>query len=229
MLRELVPGALWTAEMPASKGGFEFGARMTAVRLPDGGLWLHSPIALTPGLRAALDAAGPVRALVAPSGFHYEHVREFAQAYPEARVDVAEKAAGALKGVRIDGTLGETPPAAWGGALEQLPFRGSRLYDEVVFFHPATRTLLLTDLLFNIPPERGLSTRVWARLLGVLGKPSMSRSFKLTLRDRDAARACVERILAWDFDRITLTHGDLVERGGREAFRAAYGWLLAAR
>src|SRR5690242_14804067 len=67
ILREPAPGQLWIAEMPAAKFGFEFGARMTVVRLPGGGLFLHSPIALTPELRRELDALGPVRCVIAPS------------------------------------------------------------------------------------------------------------------------------------------------------------------
>lgn len=226
MLRMLEPDRLWVAEMPAAKGGFEFGARMTVIRLPEGDLWVHSPVALAP-LKAAVDALGPVAALVAPSGMHYEHVPEWAAAYPDARVLAAEGAVKHLKGsTRVDALLGDEPDPLWAGAIEQVPLRGSRLYDEVVFFHPATRSVVLTDLCFNIPPERGWSTRLWARVLGVLGRLSVSYSFGLTIRDRPAVEACLRRILEWDFDRVLLTHGDIVDTGGEEAFRAAVSPLL---
>ncbi len=39
--------------------------------------------------------------------------------------------------------------------------------------------------------------------------------------------AASEQILAWDFDRIVVAHGDVLERNGRERLRAAYSWLLA--
>ena len=35
-------------------------------------------------------------------------------------------------------------------------------------------------------------------------------------RDRRAARQSVERILQWDFDRVTVTHGEILDTGGRE-------------
>ncbi|MFP6627453.1 MAG: hypothetical protein VCC67_00295 [Myxococcota bacterium] len=35
-------------------------------------------------------------------------------------------------------------------------------------------------------------------------------------------RAGVERILDLDFDRVIVTHGDLVETSGREALREAF-------
>lgn len=228
MLKMLAPHLLWIAEMPVQRMGFEFGARMTAVRLPSGGLWVHSPIALTPALREDLEAVGPVRYLVAPSRMHYEHLAEFSRAFPRARVFAAASLQGVreMRDVRLDGLLGETPPAEWEGAFEQSPFRGSALYDEVDFFHPASRTLILTDLCFNIPAERSWTTRLFAGMLGILGRFSVSRSLRLTLRDRAAARASVERLLAWDFDRVLIAHGDYLETGGQEALRRAFEWLL---
>jgi hypothetical protein len=220
MLKELAPDQLWVAEMPASKGGFEFGARMAVVRLPEGGLWIHSPIAVEP-LRKAVSDLGPVSALVAPSGMHYEHIPEWARAFPEARVFAVPAAAARLrKECRVDAEL-DGNPLPWGDALQAQPLLGSRLYDETDFFHAATHTLILTDLCFNIPPERGWSTRLWARALGVLGRLSISRSFGWTIRDRSAISASLRRMLEWDFDRVLLTHGDIVESGGREAFERA--------
>jgi hypothetical protein len=32
-------------------------------------------------------------------------------------------------------------------------------------------------------------------------------------------------MLAWDFDRIVVAHGDVIASGGREVLRRAYAWL----
>jgi hypothetical protein len=48
---------------------------------------------------------------------------------------------------------------------------------------------------------------------------------KLGFRDKAAARASLERILSWDFDRILLCHGPIVESGGKAVFREAYSFL----
>jgi hypothetical protein len=52
---------LWVASrsLPIFVG--DVGARMTVVRLRDGSLLLHSPVALDLETRLALDALGPVR------------------------------------------------------------------------------------------------------------------------------------------------------------------------
>ncbi len=225
-MRELVSDSLWVAEMPAAKMGFEFGARMTLVRLPDGGLWIHSPIQLTSELKASVDAAGPVRCIVAPSKMHYEHAEEFAHAYPDAGVWIPPEFEKKLEIAQTCRELNDLPPPEWAGTLDQVILRGSAMYDEVDFFHPASRTLILTDLLFHIPEEEGGTTALWAKLLGIHGHLDASRSFKLSLRDREAMRRCLLRIEQWDFDRVIITHGKVQETGGKAEFLRAFDWLM---
>jgi len=45
------------------------------------------------------------------------------------------------------------------------------------------------------------------------------------IRNRAASRALVNRMLAWNADRIVLAHGEIVETGGQEVLRRAYVWL----
>jgi hypothetical protein len=47
------------------------------------------------------------------------------------------------------------------------------------------------------------------------------------VRDRRATREALDRVLAWDFDRVTVTHGEVLESGGHEALRRAWAWLDA--
>ncbi len=49
---------LWVAEQPLRFGLLELGTRMTVIRLADASLLLHSPIGLSPALRAQLDELG---------------------------------------------------------------------------------------------------------------------------------------------------------------------------
>ena len=51
------------------------------------------------------------------------------------------------------------------------------------------------------------------------------RIVRLAIRDRAAARTSVQRILQWDFDRIVVTHGDVLENGGHQRFAAAFAFL----
>lgn len=226
MLREFAPGQVWLAEMPFGRLGFHVGARMTVVRLPSGELWVHSPIALTPELRQAVAPLGEVAHLVVPSKMHVAHLAEWADAFPQARVYAVAGARDSLRRNPRPELLADAPDAAWAGIIAQSLIRGSAVYDEVDFVHQPSGTLILTDLCFHVPEESGASTRLWAKALGVLGHLSSSRSFILTMKDRAAARASIEHILEWDFDRIVISHGEVTERDGKRQFRQAFAWLL---
>jgi hypothetical protein len=226
MLREIARDQIWVADGSFRVIGGDFGARMTVVRQPDGGLFLHSPLAPTDELRREFDELGAVRSIISPSRMHYLGVEGFSRAYPDATVYAVPGSQKKLRLSKPAELLGDTPAPAWTGVMEQAVIRGSRLYDEVDFFHRASRTLILTDLLFNIPVEgSSWMTRLQAGTFGILGKLSSSKSFRLSMKDREAVLQSLDRILAWDFDRVILSHGAIVEREGKAAFRRAFAWL----
>jgi len=225
MLRELSTD-LWVAEQSQRFVGLEVGTRMSVVRLTGGGLWLHSPIHLDTGLKSELDALGPVRFVVAPNRFHHLYVGEYGDAYPKIERHGAPGLEEKRRDVSWRATLGADAPPEWASDIDQVIFRGFPIADEVVFFHRASRSLIVTDIAFNIGPEAPPATRWLFRLLGGYGRFGSTLMERLLIRDRDAARASLEEILAWNFERVILAHGRILESGGREALRAGYAWLL---
>jgi len=221
-LREL-DADLWVAEMPSRMLGVSLGARSTIVRLPDGGLWVHSPIQLAPALREEVDALGPVRCIVAPTRVHTAYAAAWAVSYPHAKVFVSPQWSKTLPAAPQ--VLGEADEAHWSGVLKQVLLRGSVLIDEVEFLHARSRTLIVCDLIFNLPPERSALDRLAGKVIGMPESAAPSRTFRMTIGDKNALRASLERVLAWDFERIILSHGSLIESGGRQALRAAFEWL----
>ena len=225
-LRELVPGQIWFVDEDASKFGFHFGARMTVMRLEDGTLALHSPVGVDHALSDAIGRLGKVSTILCPTRFHTTYLKRSARTFRSARMYAPPNFATSWLGVDFSGNLADDRVWPWSGIVQQVALKGSRLYDEVVFYHEPARTLVLADLLFNIPRNRGAFTSFVAASLGVLGKPHLSRSFGLTLKDRSAMRDSLRRILDWDFDRIILSHGDVVEHDGRSIFESAVSpWL----
>lgn len=219
---------LWVAERPQTFYGLPVGARMTAIRLSGGRLLLHSPVALDAALRAELDALGEVRYAVAPNRVHHLHAGEVAAVYPEARLWVAPGLERKRPDLVFEAVLGDEAPAEWRDEVGQVFFRGRPYENEVVFFHRASRTLLLCDLAFNFGPRTALPTRILMTLLRSTGF-GPSKLDPLLIRDREAARESLERILAWDFDRVVVAHGEVLESGGRDALRDGYAWLLGVR
>lgn len=228
MLNQLAPD-LWVAEKPLSVLGVRLGTRMTVVRLGSSGLFIHAPVPLTPDLQRQLDDLGPVQAVVAPSALHHLFIGEYMRAYPKAQFFAAEGVAKKRPELRFHGVLGDRPEFLWGSDLDQLPIRGCPGLNEVAFLHRASRTLILTDWLFNFSAAHRTSlwTRLYLRMVGAWGGPRQTSRLRAAITDRDAARVSVDRILGWDFDRVILAHGDIIETGGHAALQSATEWLRA--
>lgn len=225
-LRSLAPN-LWVADARFRNGPFEFGVRMTVIRLREGGLVLHSPVQLEPGLRAELDALGEVRAVIAPNRHHHSFAADYLTGYPNAALFAAPGLAEKRSDLKFAAELSDESPALWRAEIEQHVFRGAPFLGEVVFFHPSSRTVLFTDLVFNLTRGDGnLPTRIFFAAIGAVGRFGPHRLVRwLFVRDRAAAHESVDRILRWDFERVTMTHGDVLERGGPGAVRAAFEFL----
>ena len=214
---------VWIDTREARFLGLESGTRMTVVRLSDGGLFIHSAVALDDELRGAVDALGEVRAVVAPSVFHHLHVGPWMQAYPSAIFAACPGLEWKRTDLAFTCVMADEPHPAWAHDLSQVYF-SARRENEVVFFHARSRTMICSDALLNLARHRHPSTRLVARIMGNRG-PGLGWPERLMIRDRGLARRQVERILAWDIDKIVLAHGDLVERDGRDVVRRAYAWL----
>ncbi len=223
-MQQLAPD-LWVADQPLKLAGAEFGARMTIVRLGSGGLFIHSPISLTPALQAELAALGPVQAVVAPNTFHHMYLPAFLAAFPEALVYGAEGVAMKQPSVRFAGVLGDLPEFLWAKELDQHRIAGQPKVNEVAFLHRASHTLILTDWIFNFNTSDRWWTRTFLKIAGAWRGPLQSKLLRLTVKDRAAARASREHLLAWDFDRIVVSHGDIIPTGGKAVLRAATDWL----
>ena len=226
-LRELGPG-LWVHETPLRFVGIEAGRRMNVVELSGGGLFIHSPAELDDELRAELAARGPVRFVVAANRLHgHLFMEQYVDAYPDVELMAPPKLAPRRKDLTFAGELGDEPDPRWADDLDQALVRGHRTMHEVVFLHRRSRSLILGDLAMNFGPSSAPATRALARLGRIYGRLRPTPAFRSLFRRRDraATRESLERILAWDFDRVVTGHGEIVETGGREALREAYAWV----
>ncbi len=217
---------LWVAETPLRFLGLELGARMSVVRLPNGRLFVHSPIPPRPPLLEAVRALGPVAFLVAPNRWHHLSVEAWTRACPEAQVFLAPGLETKRRDLRCDGLLGDTPERGWADAIDQALLPGMPLLNEVVFFHRASATLIACDVAFHVGPSAAPLTR-WAFWLGGaydrLGPTYLER---FLVRDRSVFAPALRRVLDWPFERVIVAHGEVCEHGGRAALREGYRWVL---
>jgi len=216
---------LWVADSPLRFAGLEVGARMTVVRLADGTLFVHSPIAATPALVAEVQALGRVAYLIAPNRFHHLYVGEWQRACPAAAIWVAPGLETKRADLPIAGVLGDTPEPAWADTLDQAALHGMPFMNEVVFFHRPSTTLIASDLAFNVGAGSPTSTRLVFRLMGAYGRLTPTLVERLLVRDRAAFRASLARVQAWPFTRVVIAHSEVSEQGGRDALTRGYAWV----
>lgn len=217
---------LWVVHRPFRFLGLPLGTRMTVVRLANGELWVHSAFDPGPEILEQLRREGPVRHVVCPNRLHHVLVTEFTRHFPEAQLYVSAALPRKRPDLAHGLILGDVAPQAWQPDLESLVLRGHVYLDEVLFFHRPSRTLILTDLLECIDEHAPWYMRVAGKLLGIFQRHGPPLDMRATFRPAEAARVWLERVLEWDFDRIVLAHGPLVETGGHEVFRKAYDFLL---
>ena len=226
---------IWIIDGPVIRFGprwlaMPFSTRTTVIRLADGGLFVHSPTPLSAQLKQELQQTGAVRWLIAPNRLHYWWMPGWQRDFPQARIFLAPRIREQARG-RLDFAaelLDRSDGYPWDRDIATLPIVGRHM-TEVVFFHRASRTLILTDLIENFECAKlPALPRLLARLGGALDPHgSMPRDMRMTFRKKDL-RAAVRVMLAWNPERIILAHGRWYERDGTTELRRRFAWLLKA-
>ncbi len=228
---------VWIVDGPTIRFGFgwlkiRFPTRMTVIRLGENALFVHSPTELSPALRAGIEALGRPCWIVAPNRIHYWWVPDWHRAFPAAEVYLAPRIREQAGG-RIDFPARELDAAEgypWDAEVATLPVAGSYM-TEVAFFHRASRTLVLTDLIENFEPAKlGVVLRWLTRLAGIQDPDGqMPRDMRLTFKGRRRElRRAVETMIAWRPERVIIAHGRWYDRDGAGELRRAFRWLLKA-
>ncbi|MGN6375568.1 MAG: DUF4336 domain-containing protein [Sphingomonas sp.] len=207
-----------------------FSTRTTVVRLPDGGLWVHSPIAPDAALFDAVAALGPVAHLIAPNTLHYWWLPEWTARFPEAAVWLAPGLRERAKRPLPDGeVLSAESPGQWQGVFEQVVVAGDVL-TEVDFLHRPSRTAILTDLIENFEPAR-VRSRFWRWMMRLSGAADPDGKAPIDMRatfrrHRAAVRDAARTMIGWAPERVILAHGRWYDRDGAAELRRAFRWVL---
>jgi len=227
MLEEFAP-SLYVADGPTVPFfGFPYPTRMVLVQLTDGNLWVWSPIALDPELKRAVDAIGPVRHIVSPNKIHHLFLKEWSEAWPDAQLHAPPGLAKRRPELHFDAALGDEPHPAWATDIDQTIFHGSFAMEEVAFFHRASRTAILCDLVqrHDRAEMKGLKGMLM-RLDGLVGEHgSTPREWRASFLPRSRARAARAEVLAWEPERLVIAHGACAQENATQILTRALAWI----
>ena len=198
---------LWELSAPLKLPGLRMDHRMTVVRLNSGELVLHSPVEYNPALRDAILNLGTPGWLLAPSRFHDMYWPLWFSAFPQARFVAVPGMNKERPELPFSDILAENSNF-WDNELLSIPIRGMPRINEYAFLHPATRTLIVADLVFNIDADaQNPLGKLFLRLNGIYRKPGISRIFRSFIKDKTAFRDSLQQILSHDFKRVIIGHG----------------------
>lgn len=206
--------------------------RMVVVRLADGSLWVHSPIALDDALQQQINQLGRVAWLIAPNHLHHLFIEQWQQSYPHASSLGTPEVIAKRRDLHFDAPLTGIAHRAWSQQLDQLLFTGSPAMTEAIFFHRQTRTLIVSDLIENLTADNLPALKRWlARVAGVVApNGQMPLDWRLSfIGHRNEARQHLQHILAWQPEKLVMAHGEIVHDDAGTFLERAFRWLNASQ
>jgi hypothetical protein len=255
---------VFTADRPFYWNRIDVGCRATIIQLEDDdGLWVHSPVSLDGPMIQSIDKLGaPVTHVVTPN---YEHTKFAFSWYQNYRSAKFWGCPGLSERMPEIPWTGEIPfdyrPVSWTfqdtskattksipgiwdtNILQPLhinvelnPFTGRPFFNEVIFYHTPTKTLLTTDLFWNYPASGTPNSEFghddsWELAPKVDGVPWTSKLWKFGMdkvyypffnnfmvTDKEEYRRIAHHILnVWDVETVIPAHGDILR--GKEFIR----------
>eukprot|EP00980_Cylindrotheca_fusiformis_P004598 scaffold982_cov139-Cylindrotheca_fusiformis.AAC.11 len=240
---------VYTADRPFYWNRIDVGCRMTVIQLEDGNLWVHSPVGLDKDLKDALAKLGNVEYIVSPNYEHLSFAHEWYRGYPDAFMWGNPGLAERVPTIKWTGEIpaGIRSPDGWTLKdcwnfqeiiplhvdVEVNPFTGKPFFNEVIFYHTPSKTLLTTDVFWNYPtsdgvPNSHLGGSEWELAPSVESIPIGSKLWKLGMdkvylpfyknlmvKEKSKYGEIYKMLLdEWDIETIVPAHGDII-RGSK--------------
>ncbi len=232
MLREIDKN-IWVAEQPFKYFGLEVGTRMTVIRLLNGELITISPIQIDDQTINQLNEIGQVTYIIAPNLYHHLFISKFQSIYPKAELWIPPGLESKIPNISIykiinvlQGNIFEEIDYLLFDGFKTLDLSGVSILNEFVFCHRQSRTLILTDTAFHFNQSFSLRTRLAAKFLGIYEKLTPSPLEKLAIAEKQKVKDSVKKVLSWNFNRVIMAHGSIIEDNGNQKLKEGYESFL---
>jgi len=221
-------------------------ANNSPITADGGGSWIWSPIPVTDDLaREIEDTAGTPRHIVSPNKLHWLFLREWSERYPRAKLHAGPgllarvegggcggSVAAQLEGVRFDDVALESlrPDPGYARDVDQILFR-TIWFEEVVFFHRPSGTVIFADLVQRFPYSRLKGWKGWLMNLDGMagtagGAPGELRFLVWANGDLPQWRRALNHILyEWQPRRLVVAHGDNASELATEIVAHSFRWV----
>ena len=117
----------------------------------------------------------------------------------------------------------------WQGSIEIIPIQGLPKLSEYAIIHKPSRTLILTDLVFNVHEPMNGASRFFFKAYGAYERFGPTRLIQMMVKAPDLFRSSLQKICRADFDRVVMSHGRVLETNGMVEFKKAFDIFLDER
>lgn len=220
--------SIWVKHFDFKFLGAPMGKTTTVIRLGED-LLVHSAAPMGSEDVEAIKALGNVRWLMEGSRMHDTFAASLRAGFPEAMYLVPPRFPLSAEVMAPSEKLrSKALPEAWTGEIEMERVLGVPALEEHAVWHRASKTLILSDFVFNIGLPPGRRVPFFFRWVsGIKAFPATSRLVKLAVKDRGQVKKSVERILAWDIEQIVVGHGEVMAVNAKDLLKQALNWALA--
>lgn len=262
----LEPG-VYTGDRPFYWNNIDVSCRMTVVELPSStgddkpDLFVHSPVNIDGPMLEAIAKLGNVKYVMSPNYEHLKYAAAWYQNFPDADMWACPGLPERKDDVKWDGEIANGfRPKGWKGGegtpispdmglwdtdilqplhldIEKNPFTGKPFFNEVIFYHAPSKTLITTDMFWNYPgsiiPNKEFGRDDSWELAPVVDEiPFGSRAWKVGMdkvyapffnnfmvTDKSEYKDICNHILnEWDVETVIPAHGDILR--GKEVIRS---------
>ncbi len=144
---------------------------------------------------------------IAPNNFHNLYLKVMKEKYPNAQF-FGPKRRAKQSGVELKNT--KNLPS--GNDLIPIYIAGNNTLAETCFFHEASKTMIITDLLFNMHHKMNFPTMMAMKLAQTYKCLNMSRLLRSSIKDKKKFKISLNQLLEYPFETVILNHGDNITR-----------------
>lgn len=219
---------IWIIDGPDidAMGGFHFPTRMVIVRLPNGELWVWSPVAFSPELAAKVAERGTVAHLICPNHLHNMSITDWAQVFPDATIWVEPRLYKKRPDLQNARALDGSNLSTWQRQIDRRLLK-NHITNEYVFHHIPSKTMIITDILQSLPQNwfqgwRGLIAKMD---LMTQPTPTIPRKYRVGFKGIDNHET-IQWMLNADAERIIIAHGPITQTNAPALLRTAFSPYL---
>lgn len=191
--------------------GVHFPVRSTLIELNKKELVIISPGPFEEAQMTQLIKQYQTVYCIAPNAFHHLHLEKFHQTFPNITLygpsSIIKKQPW-LKNKLADINL-------LGSRLKDnitlIPIHGNKLLDETVFYCCRSKSLIVTDLLFNMRDPMPFGRKCLLRLVGANNRIAQSKLIEKSTKNKVDYVNSVNVLKGFDISRIIMAHGSVIE------------------